>query len=149
MKLFIALAAFLLNPVSGFAGPQHHAVVEARTQGVSTSLFQEANPSSPAEGTRRSLLVGATMAAAAALISSPDSARAAVGTLTELQDTNAILQGITVRVTDPAQQKQMISFLQLAFDMDVVRGTPDGLDTVSYCLGPVCCVYYSSSLMFF
>ena len=94
---------------------------------------------------RRSFLVGASWAGAAIAtvmtVVPAETACAAVGTLPGLQDTNAVLQGITVRVTDPAQQKQMIAFLQDAFDMDVLRGTPDGIDTVSLVFRPLASMF--------
>lgn len=47
--------------------------------------------------------------------------QAAVGTLPEYQDTNVILQGITVRVADKSQQDAMIKFLTDAFECQVLR----------------------------
>jgi hypothetical protein len=52
---------------------------------------------------------------------SADVAWAAVGSLAELQDTNVVLQGITVRVSDKSQQNAMINFLQDSFDCKVLR----------------------------
>jgi hypothetical protein len=131
MKRHVLAAAsvLLVNTANGFSGVGRQLVTDRTRQ---TRLFlHEAGTS------RRSLLVEASVAsfAAARGLLRPDSAQAAIGTLPELQDTNAVLQGLTIRVTDPSQQKQMITFLQDAFDMDVLRGTPDGLDTVSF--GPV------------
>lgn len=48
-------------------------------------------------------------------------AEAAVGTLPELDSTNAVLQGVTIRVADPSQLKSMISFLENGFDGVVLR----------------------------
>jgi hypothetical protein len=48
-------------------------------------------------------------------------ANAAVGTLPELASTNAVLQGITVKVADKSQQDAMISFLVDGFDCKVLR----------------------------
>ena len=48
-------------------------------------------------------------------------ANAAVGTLPEFEDTNAIIQGITVNVADKSQQDDMISFLVNGFDFEVLR----------------------------
>ena len=126
--VFIALAfAFLANAAAGFSGPQP---ILDRVLVHQTRLFLHEDDRS-----RRSLLVSASVASLAAFgaLSRPDDALAAVGTLPELQDANAVLQGLTIKVTDPSQQKQMISFLQDAFEMEVLRGTPDGLDTVSHC----------------
>ena len=46
---------------------------------------------------------------------------AAVGTLPEYEDTNAVLQGLTVNVADASQQEQMIAFLTNGFDFQVLR----------------------------
>jgi hypothetical protein len=48
-------------------------------------------------------------------------AEAAVGTLPELSSTNAVLQGVSIRVADPSQLKLMISFLENGFDAVVLR----------------------------
>jgi hypothetical protein len=122
---FLTLAfALLANAAAGFSGLQP--ILDRVHQ---TRLFLHETDRS-----RRSLLVNASVASLAAIgaLSRPDDARAAVGSLPELQDANAVLQGLTIKVTDPSQQKQMISFLQDSFEMEVLRGTPDGLDTVSH-----------------
>lgn len=46
---------------------------------------------------------------------------AAVGTLPEFADTNAILQGLSVKVADKSQQDAMVTFLQDSFDFKVLR----------------------------
>jgi hypothetical protein len=51
----------------------------------------------------------------------PEAANAAVGTLPESANTNAIIQGITVNVADKSQQDSMISFLTDGFDFKVLR----------------------------
>jgi len=77
---------------------------------------------------RRSLLLCGLTAAALPFASPVSPAQAFVGNLPEFQDTNAVLKGITVKVTDPTQLKQMISFLQICFDFKVLRSTADGSD---------------------
>ena len=56
-----------------------------------------------------------------AAIGSPASSSAAVGTLPEFSDTNAIINGLTVNVADASQQQAMIDFLTGAFDFVVQR----------------------------
>ena len=56
-----------------------------------------------------------------AAIGSPETSVAAVGTLPEFSDTNAIVNGITVNVADASQQRSMIDFLIGAFDFEVKR----------------------------
>lgn len=69
----------------------------------------------------RRTLLGQSIVAAAALAGSPQLTTAAVGTLPELADANAILQGITIKVADPEQQKAMLAFLENGFDCQVLR----------------------------
>lgn len=81
----------------------------------------------------------ATATAATVVSSSPFGtnnsylAMAAVGTLPELKDANAILQGITVSVADESQQDSMIKFLVDGFLFQVLRQRTVGTvtDTVS------------------
>jgi hypothetical protein len=51
----------------------------------------------------------------------PLPASAAVGTLPELANTNAFVQGITVQVADKSQQDAMIAFLVEGFDFQILR----------------------------
>lgn len=67
-----------------------------------------------------------SLVAVSAAICHPQSSSAAVGTLPELADTNAFLQGITVNVADGDQQKMMINFLVKSFDMEILRQTVQG-----------------------
>lgn len=126
MKWLIALSV-VLQHVSGLAVPPGDRV---RSQRSTVQQVKIGSTDEESEA-RRSLLLGGAASAAAALLLSPNPAGAAVGSLPELQDTNVVMQGITIKVADPAQQKQTIEFLQDAFDMVVLRGTPDGTDTVS------------------
>ena len=72
---------------------------------------------------RRSVLTSSMLTGSCLLLdkffSKP--AIAAVGTLPELEATNAILQGITVNVADQSQQDAMIRFLTNSFDFKVLR----------------------------
>lgn len=56
-----------------------------------------------------------------AAFGSPETSSAAVGTLPEFADTNAIVNGLTINVADASQQKAMIDFLIGAFSFDVQR----------------------------
>ena len=77
------------------------------------------------EPTRRSFLIeSASLAVATAvgtLLSPNRPAIAAVGNLYEYSRTNAILQGISVNVADPSQEKAMVAFMEDAFDCLVLR----------------------------
>jgi hypothetical protein len=86
---------------------------------------------------RRSMLSSSTKAIfATALIASSSSscANAAVGSLSEFSDTNAILQGVTVDVADLSQQDSMIAFLQGGLNFKVLRQRRVGsvTDTVGH-----------------
>jgi len=90
--------------------------------------------------TRRSFLV--ENGAAAAIVGSmafirPESVNAAIGSLPELQDTNVILQGLTVTVADQSQLENMITFLLNSFDFKVLRQVTEGTVTNTWCgFGP-------------
>lgn len=77
--------------------------------------------SAASDGARRTLLSLVAGGATAAALQKIPPARAAVGSLPEYQDTNVILQGITVRVADKSQQDAMIKFMTDAFDAQVLR----------------------------
>jgi hypothetical protein len=90
--------------------------------------------------TRRSFLV--ENGAAAAIVGSmafirPESVNAAIGSLPELQDTNVILQGLTVTVADQSQLENMITFLLNSFDFKVLRQVTEGTVTNTVSLSSV------------
>lgn len=66
-------------------------------------------------------MLTSSLSVAGLLVSSSLPSVAAVGSLPEFADTNAILQGITVNVADKSQQDAMINFLVNAFDFLVLR----------------------------
>jgi catechol 2,3-dioxygenase-like lactoylglutathione lyase family enzyme len=70
---------------------------------------------------RRSFLLQASLLSTSLLVSSSIPAEAAVGTLPELANANAVLQGVTIRVADQSQQKATVSFFTDAFDFKVLR----------------------------
>jgi hypothetical protein len=70
---------------------------------------------------RRSILTSAVSGAILLSGIFPEPAHAVVGTLPELADTNAIVQGVTIDVVDKAQQDNMIKFLVNGFDFQVLR----------------------------
>lgn len=73
-------------------------------------------------GSRRAF-VKESMAGAALVLSTCHShpSNAAVGTLPEFSDANAILQGVTIRVADSSQQTAMVKFLEDGFECKVLR----------------------------
>ena len=97
---------------------------------VPQSSLQDEENHQDADSTRRSFLTTTATTAISTTLWPASQSWAAVGTLPEYQDTNVVLQGLTVKVTDPVQKNQMISFLQNAFDFEILRATPDGSNTV-------------------
>jgi hypothetical protein len=69
--------------------------------------------------TRRAFLFG--FGTAMALGGASKDASAAVGTLPEFQDTNAILQGLTINVVDQSQLKSFVQFLTQGFGLEILR----------------------------
>ncbi len=81
---------------------------------------------------RRSVLKHSFQAAAAvstlnsfSFLFAPN-ANAAVGSLPEFSDTNAVLTGMTVNVADKTQQEDMIAFLENGFGMKKVNQSTKG-----------------------
>lgn len=78
---------------------------------------------------RRSIFSNTVHVIAAALVGATQNhlpANAMVGNLPEYSDTNAVLQGITVQVSDSSQQDEMIAFLEDGFGMTKVRQRKQG-----------------------
>jgi hypothetical protein len=94
--------------------------------------FEEKDKSS----IRRALFNTAAVASGSLILgTSSKPAVAAVGTLPEFADSDAIIQGITVNVADKSQQDAMIDFLVRSFDFQVLRKrVRDSVEeTVRYC----------------
>ena len=79
----------------------------------------------PSEPSRRSLFEKSVTIASSLLVTGGSvhvqQSSAAVGSLPEFMDANAILQGLTVNVADPSQQKSMIEFLTQGLGFEVLR----------------------------
>ena len=84
----------------------------------------------PSTQTRRNVIervAGAVLTTAAGgLTTDPAPAIAAVGSLSEFSDSNAMLSGITVNVVDKSQEDLMLNFLQDAFDFQILRKKKEG-----------------------
>lgn len=90
-----------------------------------TTIVGASNTDHQESESRRNFVLGLGTAALAAGKLVPP-AVAAVGSLPEFADTNAILQGLTVNVADPSQQKSMIEFLIQGFGFQVLRQRING-----------------------
>ena len=81
--------------------------------------------SSSAVQSRREMMTKTVALASASLLpavfGSPEMSSAAVGTLPEFSETNAIVQGLTINVADASQQKLMIEFLLNSFSFEIQR----------------------------
>ena len=118
MKLLLSYLVAIsssLALVSSFVVPDH---------GVSSSFPLKSTCDDNEGATRRSFVLQGLGAMAA--ISNVRPSVAAVGSLPEFADTNAILQGLTVNVADPSQQKSMIEFLTQGFGFEVLRQRING-----------------------
>jgi len=120
--LSAALLACLCQTTAGFQIP-------AVTNVPGSKLFQSGNGHLDDEGNRGSDFdrrdfigsVASYCALATGLNWLQLPANAAVGTLPEFSDTNAIVQGVTINVADRSQQDDMIKFLENGFDFKVLR----------------------------
>jgi hypothetical protein len=81
------------------------------------------DPDSEASSVRRDLFYCAAVASGSVLLGGayPSPADAAVGTLPDFADSDAIIQGVTVNVADKPQQDAMIDFLVNGFDFEILR----------------------------
>jgi hypothetical protein len=95
------------------------------TRRPATPVYTATDANDCDEQSRRDLLISACALSLA--LTRPDVSHAAVGTLPEFAETNAILRGITVKVADKSQQDAMIKFMQDSFDCEIqrkrIRGT--------------------------
>lgn len=92
-----------------------------------TSQQQHHHSPTMAQTTRRSILQQSllatitTAAASSSILTTSTTANAAVGSLPEFSDTNAILQSITIDVTDKTQYDETIAFFVNGFEMKILR----------------------------
>ena len=95
-------------------------VLKINTESVSeTNIDASIDLTSNVETSRRSVLQHSFVTASAvlsAVLSVSKSAEAAVGTLKEFSDTNAIFQSVTIDVTDKKQFEDTIAFFLNGFD---------------------------------
>lgn len=147
----ILVASFLAQDVSSFTtishhksdcvvklSSRHHQRFSSRSRRVLLSAFRSNDDDEQQQqkqmeatsniSTRRSILqqvisTSAILSSSSVLLTSKASiANAAMGTLPEFQDTNAIFQGVTIDVTDQSQYDETIQFFTNAFDgMTVLR----------------------------
>lgn len=142
MRLFLSVVVAvsvatnsLSRPVLAFSGAWSNANACSRSTLLSATNDDVA--SAPDEeskslgDTRRSVLKKASLVAGSLGVSfmAAGESQAAVGTLPEFAETNAILQGVTIDVADQSQQESMISFLTDAFDFQVLRQRKVGSTT--------------------
>ncbi|MGK3759013.1 MAG: hypothetical protein ACI8RD_011330 [Bacillariaceae sp.] len=142
MLAAIWVAFFALRFVNGFTAPTTAVPIISNQKTKLPTCLRQANdddndgvndveiysvsPSSIAAATsRREMITKATALASVsflpALCGSPRISSAAVGSLPELANSNAYVQGLTINVADSVQQKQMIDFLVNGFSCEVLR----------------------------
>ncbi len=112
---------------SGFQRPQTRTNLWRRFGQLSDQLDASKSEDEEvcAEPSRRKMMTKTAALASFSFLSttigSPESSSAAVGSLPEFANTNAIVNGLTINVADTSQQKAMIDFLIGAFDFEVQR----------------------------
>lgn len=113
--LAIAGAISFVAQVSAFTVPS---TSRPRLSKIFTATDDDhvSETSSSSTTTRRSILQNAILATASLSLTSATSANAAIGTLPEFSDTNAIFQSITIDVTDKQQFDDTIAFFLNGFD---------------------------------
>lgn len=109
--------------ISSIASPSGTRTARQSSISVLLARSQENEDKDAAsEPSRRSLLVNGPIALGGSMFFGQSlPSLAAVGTLPEFSDTNAILQGLTVNVADQSQQKSMIEFLINGLGFQVLR----------------------------
>ena len=135
----IWVAFFAISFVNGFTTPTISSQKKLPTSlrqvnddddddddGVKDLGMDTASLSSIATATSRREMIAKSTALASvsflpALLGSPRISSAAVGSLPELVNSNAYVQGLTINVADSVQQKQMVAFLVDGFSFEVLR----------------------------
>ena len=135
----IWVAFFAISFVNGFTTPTISSQKKLPTSlrqanddddddddGVKDFGMDTASLSSIATATSRREMIAKSTALASvsflpALLGSPRISSAAVGSLPELVNSNAYVQGLTINVADSVQQKQMVDFLVDGFSFEVLR----------------------------
>lgn len=138
VSLFILLLPQVYSWVFGSQGIRKHSIeqLHSETSTSTTSLIAAAAATNQNEhesipfllsqdwtrSSRRQFIHSLTAATLVAVpVTAPSSSIAAVGSLPELANDNAILQGITIKVADKSQQDVMIQFLENGFECHVLR----------------------------
>ena len=139
MLAAIWVAFFAISFVNGFTTPTISSQKKLPTSlrqanddddddddGVKDFGMDTASLSSIATATSRREMIAKSTALASvsflpALLGSPRISSAAVGSLPELVNSNAYVQGLTINVADSVQQKQMVAFLVDGFSFEVLR----------------------------
>jgi len=127
MKSCLALFCLSLGGsqiAQGFVAPQNNGFRISTT--IKNTLDDNSEDDANAEGssTRRSLINSAAAASLSLALGSSNYlpvANAAVGTLPEFGDSEAIIQGLTVNVADKSQFDAMVEFLVNGFDFQILR----------------------------
>ena len=88
---------------------------------IDTSSGKSENDDGMVLSRRKILTVLASVPFLSTTFSLPERSSAAVGTLPEFAETNAIVNGLTINVADASQQQAMIDFLIGAFSFEVQR----------------------------
>jgi hypothetical protein len=124
LSLLVASSFGFLHSVQAFVTPFASNRRQYSLRMKSETSSRHEHDDNDAISSARRMILGTSALASIPLVLgglNPEPAKAAVGTLPESADTNAIIQGITVNVADKSQQDSMINFLSDGFDFKVLR----------------------------
>ena len=120
----LSLLSILCGPSSVLAFARPSLFVDTRQGNIPLhSVLNQDDSADTLSLSRRDLLRSAASASSSLALAgiAVKRANAAVGSLPEFQDTNAIIQGLTVDVADKSQQDSMVDFLVNGFDFQILR----------------------------
>ncbi|CAJ1969334.1 unnamed protein product [Cylindrotheca closterium] len=126
MKSYLALFCLSLGGsqiAQGFVAPQNSGFRVSTTIKNSFDVFSEELANEESSSARRSLIHSAAAASFSLALGGAivPAVNADVGTLPEFGDSEAIIQGLTVNVSDKSQLDGMVEFLVKGFDFQILR----------------------------
>ena len=120
-KVVLIFTSILILPfVKGFVNANGR---DGSVKALMSSVDESDKSTEESSSVRRSIFHSAAVVSGSFLFGGENikPAEAAVGSLPEFAETNAIIQGLTVNVADQSQQNAMIDFLVNGFDFKVLR----------------------------
>ena len=119
LSLLLCICLRASHIAQGFVLPQGKGFRVSTS--INNSLDDDNDANSETSTARRSLIHSAAAASLSLALGGLPVANAAVGTLPEFSDSEAIIQGLTVTVADKPQLDAMVDFCVKGFDFKVLR----------------------------